>query len=56
MAHVDLSIAMSSFELIAERVVRVRLGARLEVRRTGLRHPIHQVLRVFGYEVIGWIG
>ncbi len=50
--QVRLDPAIAAFELIASKVVGVRLGPRAHARRDGLVHPVHQVLRVFGYEVL----
>ena len=40
-----------SFELIAEKVLGLNLGERIEERRTGLIHPEHQVVRCIGWEL-----
>ena len=50
-AKVSLDPLVDSFELIATRVCGVSLGARVEEARRGLVHPVHQVLRCFGWEV-----
>lgn len=52
-ALVSLDAAISAFELIAANIMAIRLGPRIHAKREGLLHPVHQVLRVFGYEVIG---
>jgi hypothetical protein len=51
--QVSLDTAISAFETIAANVMAIRLGPRIHVKREGLLHPVHQTLRVFGYEVIG---
>jgi hypothetical protein len=51
-AKIDLTPLIIAFELIAERVVGIRLGPRVEVRRSELIHPIHQSVRVFSWEVL----
>jgi hypothetical protein len=48
---IDLSPLVQSFEAIAERVLRIKLSPRIEVKHEGLVHPIHQAVRVFTWEV-----
>lgn len=50
---VPLEPALAGFELLASRVLQLRLSARVEQVRNGLVHPVHQQLRVLGYEVLG---
>jgi hypothetical protein len=50
---VPLEAALASFELVARQVLGLRLSPRVEQLRTGLVHPVHQQLRVYGYEVLG---
>jgi len=50
---IDLTPLIESFEAIAMYVARIDLSARVEYRREGLVHPVHQALRVFAWEVIG---
>ena len=50
-AKVSLDPLVDSFELVATRVCGVPLGRRVEEVRRGLVHPVHQVLRCFGWEV-----
>jgi len=52
-ALVSLDAAIAAFELIAANVMRIRLGSTIHAKREGLSHPVHQVLRVFGYEILG---
>ncbi|MEZ4452980.1 MAG: hypothetical protein R3B09_26205 [Nannocystaceae bacterium] len=52
-AQIPLEPAIRSFELLAREVLRVRLGPQSKVRRTGLIHPVHQQVTVYGYEVLG---
>jgi hypothetical protein len=52
-AKVDLTPLIESFEIIAKQVARVKLSPRIERRREGLVHPVHQALRVFAWEVLG---
>jgi hypothetical protein len=51
-ARIDLTPLVESFEVIAERVTQIALSNRIEVRRDGLIHPVHQSVRVFAWEVI----
>jgi hypothetical protein len=48
----DLEPAIRGFELLCETVAGVPLGRRVEATTTGLMHPVHSVLRVFGWELI----
>jgi hypothetical protein len=50
---IDLAPLIESFETIAKHVGGIELSPRLELRREGLVHPVHQVARVFAWEVIG---
>jgi hypothetical protein len=50
---IDLTPLIESFEVIAMRVANIELSPRIETRREGLVHPVHQSLRVFAWEVIG---
>ncbi len=52
-AKIDLAPLVAAFEVVAKDVARIRLSSRLEHRRDGLVHPVHQCLRVFAWEVIG---
>jgi len=49
--QIDLEVLIDSFEAIAKYVVGVRLSPRVEMRRNELIHPVHQVVRIFGWEV-----
>ncbi|PZC47335.1 MAG: hypothetical protein C1O27_001282 [Chloroflexi bacterium] len=49
---IDLTPLVDSFEAIARYVVGIRLSDRTESYRGVLAHPVHQALRVFGWEVI----
>jgi hypothetical protein len=49
---VPLDPAIRSFELLAAKVMQVKLTPRIERRIAGLIHPVHQVLRVFGWEIL----
>jgi len=52
-ASVNLTPLIESFEAVAEYVARIELSARVECRRDGLVHPVHQSVRVFAWEVMG---
>jgi hypothetical protein len=51
-SKIDLTPLVRSFEEIARRVAFLKLSDRIEVRRDKLVHPIHQVLRLFAWEVL----
>jgi len=51
-AAIPLDPAIRSFELLAAQVMQINLTPRIERRIEGLIHPIHQVLRVFGWEIL----
>lgn len=50
--RISLSPLIDSFEVIAERVLHIRLGPRVQVIRQGLVHPVHQQVTVTGWEVL----
>lgn len=41
-----------AFEVIAKQVVNIKLSKRVETFREGLVHPVHQIARVFAWEVV----
>jgi hypothetical protein len=51
-AIVPLDPAIRSFELLAEQIMQIKLTTRIEGRIEGLIHPVHKVLRVFGWEIL----
>lgn len=51
-ALIDLTPLVESFEVIAREVAKLSLSARIEIRRDGLIHPVHQSLRVITWEVL----
>jgi len=51
--QVCLEPAISSFEVLAKSIMKVKLSSRVEELRQGLAHPVHQQLRVCGFEVEG---
>ncbi len=50
-AIISLSPLFESFEVIARDVMQIKLGERTEEVRGQLAHPVHQVLRVVGWEI-----
>jgi len=52
-ARIELTPLIKSFEVIAKQVMGIILSERIETRRTGLIHPVHQSVRVFAWELIG---
>ncbi len=48
---IDLTPLIRSFEEIAKHVAMAKLSDRVEVRRDKLVHPVHQVLRLFAWEI-----
>jgi len=51
-AVVPLDPPIRSFELLAHHILQIQLSPGVERRVDGLSHPVHQVLRVFGWEVL----
>jgi hypothetical protein len=54
-AVIPLDPAIRSFELLAMQIVQVKLTPRIERRIEGLIHPVYQVLRVFGWEILNTV-
>jgi hypothetical protein len=50
--RISLVPLVKAFELVAEKVVGIRLGPRIQVTRFGLCHPVHQQLLVAAWEVL----
>ncbi len=50
--EVNLTPLLAAFEAIADRVVGLNIGPRVEVLRVGLAHRVHQQLRVVAWEVL----
>lgn len=46
---------IESFEIIAERIMKMRLGSRETATRKNLVHPVHQQLTVYAWEVVGTV-
>jgi hypothetical protein len=49
---INLTPLVECFELIAKHVAKIELSARIEARRDGLVHPVHQTTRIFAWEVL----
>jgi hypothetical protein len=52
-AKIDLTPLITAFEIVATQVGRFRLSSRIECRRSGLIHPVHECVRVFAWELVG---
>lgn len=50
--RVSLDPLIQAFEVIAREVLSIQLVERASAMRTGLIHPIHQRLRVIGWEIV----
>ncbi len=51
-AKICLDPLIEAFEAIGKRVLKIRLGSRIEQWRDNLVHPEHQVLRCVAWELI----
>jgi hypothetical protein len=49
---IDLTPLIDSFEVIAREVAGIKISHRVETKRTGLVHPVHQTVRLFAWEVL----
>src|SRR4030042_6343194 len=49
---INLNNLINAFEAIIKHVTDIRLSPRIERRRDGLIHLVHQAVRVFAWEVI----
>jgi hypothetical protein len=49
--QVSLDPLWKAFEVIATEVLNIRLGARVQAKRDGVVHPIHQQLVVVGWKI-----
>jgi hypothetical protein len=50
--RISLDPLVRSFEIIAAQVMGIKLSARVEQIRSGLVHPVHQVVRVIGWQLL----
>lgn len=51
-AKISLAPLVEAFEAIAKFVAKIELSERVECYRGGLIHPVHQCVRIFGWEVL----
>ena len=51
-AKIDLAPLVRSFETIATSVNDIKLGPRIERCCSGLIHPVHQIAKLFAWEVL----
>ncbi|MGE5072536.1 MAG: hypothetical protein ACM3MF_03840 [Anaerolineae bacterium] len=49
---ISLDPLIKSFEAISKQVMNISLAERIEERRAGLCHPVHQVLRCIGWQLM----
>lgn len=49
--ELELEPFLASFELITKDIIKVPLGERIEEKRIGLVHPVHQILRCIGWQL-----
>ena len=54
--RIQLEPCIRGFEILASSLMRIRLSERQEQTRKPLIHPEHQVLRVFGWQVLSMDG
>ena len=50
-AEIELETAVKCFEQLARNVLEIALGPRAQTERGPLKHPFHQRVRVYGWEV-----
>ena len=51
--RIPLDPCINGFEILANQIMGIILSQRIEQKVTKLIHPVHQVLRIFGWEVKG---
>ena len=51
-AVIPLDPCIDGFEMLATKLLGIKLSPRIERRVDNLIHPVHQVLRVFAWEVL----
>jgi hypothetical protein len=51
-ARISLDPLVRSFEIIASEVMNIKLSTRVEQIRSGLVHPVHQVVRIIGWQLL----
>ena len=50
--RIPLSPLFDAFACVATQVLNLKLGQRVEVLKSGLRHPVHQQVTVVAWEVL----
>lgn len=53
--EIPIQPLIESFEILAEKIMKIKLGPRVTKNRKKLIHPVHQQLTVYAWEVIGRI-
>lgn len=51
----DLKPLIESFEILAEKVMKINLGPKVAENRRNLVHPYHQQFTVYAWEVLGFL-
>lgn len=51
-AKIQLEPLIKSFEIIALQIMNIKLSNRVEELRRDLVHPVHQVVRIIGWEIL----
>lgn len=49
---IDLNVLITSFELIIQKVIGLRIGERIEEKRANPVHPEHQTVRCLAWELV----
>ena len=49
--EIELEPLIKSFEILSSQVMNINLSKRIEQIRKGLVHPVHQIVRVIGWEI-----
>lgn len=50
--QITLETCIQGFEILATQLIALNLSPRLEEVRAPLRHPVHQMLRVYAWEIL----
>jgi len=53
-SKISIQPLVESFEMLAERIMKIKLGPRETENRRNLVHPVHQQLTVYAWEVLGY--
>ena len=51
--RIPIQPLIQSFEILAEKIMKIELGPRETENRKNLIHPVHQQLTVYAWEVCG---